>query len=118
LLKAPGIAKLHIDIREKGLDQNWDRVFSLDPYLQEEADHAAFQELIVGAIRRIKIAGWTSGVSHKFYADFYEGARATPPFRDGADWQAVAWPFIQVAMVPMLRDRLDKSQPLLKALGW
>ena len=116
-LLTPGITELKDVIRKQNLDHDWHQVFHLDTFLRDEADHSAFQELVARSILRIRQVGWELGVPKTFYESF-EGASFAPAFPDGTNWRAVAWPFIQVAMVPMLRDRLGNSWPLLKALGW
>lgn len=117
LLNSPGIAKLSVAIRSESLDHDWYRVLDLDEFLTADSDYLAFQELAAKAISRIQNAGGGGIVPTSFYQSF-KGADFGPPYPDGTHWQAVAWPIVQIAMVPMLRHRLDTSWPFLKALGW
>lgn len=117
LTTSRGIEKLAAAIRQLDLDHDWYRVFNLDEYLLEESDYSALQELVACSIALIRNSGYPHGVPMSFY-DGFPGARFAPPFPDKTNWRAVAWPFVQVVMVPMLRHRLDSSLPLLKALGW
>ena len=114
---SPGIAKLEGAIRRLDLDHDWYRVFSLDEFLLEESDYSALQELIARSISLVRNAGYPDGVPTSLYAGLH-GAKFEPPFPDKTNWRVVAWPFVQVAMAPMLRHRLESSWPLLKALGW
>ncbi len=117
LSTSPGIEKLTAAIRQLDLDYDWSRVFNFDEFLLEESDYSALQELVACSIALIRNSAYPDGVPTSFYNGF-PGARFAPPFPDKTNWRAVAWPFVQVAMVPMLRHRLDSSWPLLKALGW
>lgn len=114
---SPGLAKLEGAIRRLDLDHDWYRVLSLDEFLLEESDYSALQELIALSVSLVRNVGYPDGVPTSFYASFH-GAKFAPPFPDKTNWRAVAWPFVQVAMVPMLRHRLDGSWALLKVLGW
>jgi hypothetical protein len=89
----------------------------LDLYLRQESDTIAFLELIAESINLIRNAGYEHGIPVSFYEKFPQ-AQFAPPFADGTNWRAVAWPFMQVAAIPLTFIGRDKAWPLLKQLGW
>ena len=113
----PHLTELSQVIRAKNLDHDYYCVFDLDPYLLQKSDIAAFLELIADSITFIRNAGWENGISTSFYASFKNSGFA-PPFVEGTNWRAVAWPLIQIAAILLLHNESKDSWPLLKVLGW